>query len=202
MNAPGRKPLTGRRTFQSGLAAFLLVGGVACHAPRPDAAPLPTAAHVDLDRYAGRWYEIARIPNRFQRQCISDSSATYTRGADGTVAVVNRCRTGDGRFDEAHGEARVVDPRTNAKLQVSFFSLLGWRPIWGDYWVLALGPDYAYAVVGEPGRRYGWILSRTPTLPATTRATINRKLRKLGYAPEQFVDSPHTSDRPATDTRP
>lgn len=195
-------PVHIRRAARSALAAILLAGGVACHAPRPDAPPLAAAAHVDLDRYAGRWYEIAKIPNRFQRQCVSDTTATYTRSADGTVAVVNRCRTRDGRLDEARAVARVVDPRSNAKLEVSFFSLLGWRPVWGDYWVLAVGPDYEYAVVGEPGRRYGWILSRMPALPAATRATINRQLHALGYAPEQFVDSPHTTDRPAPDTTP
>jgi len=189
------------RIVQSALAAILLAGGAACHAPRPDGTPLATVTHVDLDRYTGRWYEIAKIPNRFQRQCVSDTTATYARNADGTVAVVNRCRKSDGRFDEARAVARVVDPGSNAKLEVSFFSLLGWRPVWGDYWVLALGPDYDYAVVGEPSRRYGWILSRTPTLPAATRASINKQLRELGYAPEQFADSPHT-DRSAPNVTP
>ena len=91
--------------------------------------------------------------------------------------------------------ARVADSGTNAKLQVSFFSLLGWRPIWGDYWVLALGPDYEYAVVGEPGRQYGWILARTPTLPAATREAIDHQLRVHGYDPALFENSPHSADR-------
>jgi apolipoprotein D and lipocalin family protein len=149
---------------------------------------------VDLNRYLGQWYEIAKIPNRFQRQCVSDTSANYARNADGTIAVVNRCRTRDGQFDEARAMARVIDPRTNARLKVSFFSLLGWRPIWGDYWVLALGPDYDYAMVGEPGRHYGWILARTPRLPAATRDRINLQLRALGYQPEQFENSPQSAD--------
>ena len=191
-----------RRFVHSALAAILLAGGAACHAPRPDGTPLATVTQVDLDRYAGRWYEIAKIPNRFQRQCISDTTATYTRNADGTVAVVNRCRTREGRFEEARAIARVVDPRTNAKLEVSFFSLLGWRPVWGDYWILALGHDYDYAVIGEPSRRYGWILSRTPTLSAATRVTIDRRLRELGYGPEQFEDSPHSAERPKMESPP
>jgi apolipoprotein D and lipocalin family protein len=182
-------------TIARGLLVSLLAGISACSGSRPEQAPLVTVQRVDLDRYLGQWYEIAKIPNRFQRQCISDTSANYARNADGTITVVNRCRARDGQFDEARAIARVVDPHTNSRLEVSFFSLLGWRPIWGDYWVLALGPDYDYAVVGEPGRRYGWILARTPTLPAATRARINRQLRELGYLPEHFENSLHSGNR-------
>jgi apolipoprotein D and lipocalin family protein len=181
---------------------MLLASGAGCHAPPPDQPPLASVAHVDLDRYTGRWYEIARLPNRFQSQCVGDTTATYSRNADGTIAVVNRCRVRDGHFDEARAVARVVDPRTNARLEVSFFSVLGWRPFWGDYWVLALAPDYDYAVVGEPSRRYGWILSRTPTLPAATRASIDRQLRALGYAPGDFIESPQTTDPSSTRATP
>ena len=177
------------------LTALLFMGIAACDGPKPESVPLATVQHVDLERYLGRWYEIAKIPNRFQRQCVSDASANYVRNTDGTIAVVNRCRIRDGQFDEARALARVVDPRSNAKLEVSFFSVLGWRPIWGNYWVLALGPDYDYAVVGEPGRRYGWILARAPTLPAATRARIDRQLRELGYQPEQFENSPQSAER-------
>jgi apolipoprotein D and lipocalin family protein len=177
------------------LVTLLLAGTAACQGPSPEHTPLATVPAVDLDRYTVRWYEIAKIPNRFQRHCISDTSANYARNADGTIAVVNRCRTRSGEFDEARAIARVADPRTNAKLEVSFFSLLGWRPVWGSYWVLALGPDYDYAVVGEPGRRYGWILARTPRLPAATRACIDRQLRELGYRPELFENSPQSAER-------
>lgn len=175
------------------LATLLLAGTTACQDQRPEPAPLATVPAVNLDRYTGRWFEIAKIPNRFQRQCISDTTATYTRNADGTIEVVNRCRTRGDEFEEARAIARVADPRTNAKLEVSFFSLLGWRPVWGNYWVLALGRDYDYAVVGEPGRRYGWILARTPTLPDATRDHINQQLRELGYQPELFENSLHSA---------
>jgi len=181
--------------LRAALTVLLLVGAAACHGQQPERAPLATAQQVDLDRYLGRWYEIAKIPNRFQRQCISDTTANYARNADGTIAVVNRCRIRKGQFDEARAIAHVVDPRSNAKLKVSFFSLLGWRPVWGDYWVLALGPDYAYAVVGEPDRHYGWILARTPSLPIATRDAINQQLQTLGYLPEMFENSPHTAVR-------
>ncbi len=183
------------RNVMHTMVTLLVISTVACQGPRPESTPLVTVPAVDLDRYTGRWYEIAKIPNRFQRQCVSDTSANYARNANGTIAVVNRCRTTDGRLDEAHAIARVADPRTNAKLQVSFFSLLGWRPIWGDYWVLALGPDYEYAVVGEPGRQYGWILARTPTLPLAAREAIDNQLRARGYDPALFENSPHSADR-------
>jgi len=177
------------------LALILLTGTAACQGPQPESAPLATVPAVDLDRYVGQWYEIAKIPNRFQRQCISDTSANYARNADGSIAVVNRCRTRDGQFDEARAVARMLDTTSSAKLKVSFFSLLGWRPIWGDYWVLALGPDYEYAVVGEPGRQYGWILARTPALPLAAREAINNQLRARGYDPALFENSPHSADR-------
>jgi apolipoprotein D and lipocalin family protein len=176
------------------LTVLLFAGTTACHGPQPERTPLATVQHVDLERYLGRWYEIAKIPNRFQSQCVSDTTANYARNADGSIEVVNRCRTREGDFDEARAIARVVDPRTNAKLEVSFFSLLGWRPVWGDYWVLALGPNYEYAVVGEPSRRYGWILARTPSLPAATRDVINQRLQALGYLTETFKNSPHAAD--------
>ena len=177
------------------ITLMLLAAVTACHKPQPESVSLVTVSTVVLDRYTGQWYEIAKIPNRFQRQCISDTTANYARNADGTIAVVNRCRTRDGEFDEARAVARVVDPRTNARLEVSFFSLLGWRPVWGDYWILALGPNYDFAVIGEPSRRYGWILARTPTLPDATRDAINQRLRDLGYRPESFENSPHSADR-------
>jgi apolipoprotein D and lipocalin family protein len=175
------------------LSLVLLLTG--CRSTAPESSPLNTVARVDLERYTGRWYEIAKIPHPFQRQCVSDTTAQYARNADGTIAVVNRCRKADGTFDEARAIARVTDTTSNAKLEVSFFSLLGWRPVWGDYWILALGTDYDYAIVGEGTRRYGWILSRTPTLPDATRAALDQRLRALGYAPQQFENSAHTPAR-------
>ena len=127
--------------------------------PPATAAPLTTVDHVDLQRYVGKWYEIARYPNRFQRKCQSDTTATYTLREDGKVQVANACREKDGTMTTANGTAKVVDPKTNAKLKVTFF----W-PFYGDYWILGLGPDYQYAIVGEPDRKYLWILSRTPAM--------------------------------------
>jgi apolipoprotein D and lipocalin family protein len=160
------------------------------------ADPPPTVAQVDLERYTGTWYEIARIPNRFQRQCVADTTARYTRQADGTIEVVNRCRTTDGSYDQAQGIARVVDTQSNAKLEVSFFSIFGWRPLWGDYWILELAKNYEYVLVGTPNRKYGWLLARSPTLPDATRARLNQRMRELGYDPARFEASAQQPGRP------
>lgn len=152
--------------------------------------PVPVAS-VDLERYAGLWYEIARIENRFEKQCAHGVTATYTLRDDGKIEVVNRCFKSDGKPDEARGLARVADPPTGSRLEVSFFSILGLRPVWGDYWVLGLGEDYEYSVVGTPDRKYGWVLSRTPELPPETLERIWAIVREQGYDPERFVAVPH-----------
>jgi apolipoprotein D and lipocalin family protein len=124
-----------------------------------------TVASVDLQRYAGDWYEVARFPNRFQRRCVGDVRATYAIRPDGRLDVLNQCRTEDGAI-EAKGIARVADIRTSAKLKVRFApAALSFLPfVWGDYWILGLAEDYSWSVVGSPDRNYLWILSRTPGL--------------------------------------
>ena len=150
-------------------------------------APLTTVEHVDLNRYAGKWYEIARYPNRFQRKCQGDTTATYTLRADGKVQVVNACREKDGKITTASGTAKVVDSATNAKLKVTFF----W-PFYGDYWVIGLSPDYQYAIVGEPERKYLWILSRTPTMDEATYQELLRRVESLGYQPGNLMKTPQS----------
>jgi apolipoprotein D and lipocalin family protein len=125
-----------------------------------DPAPVQPVAEVDLVRYSGKWYEIASFPMFFQRQCVGDTTAEYTLRQDGDVDVRNRCRTKDG-FDEATARAWAVEGSGNARLKVQFF----W-PFRGDYWVIGLDPQYRWAVVGHPERKYLWILARTPKLSA------------------------------------
>ena len=139
--------------------------------------PLGTVEHVDLQRYLGTWYEIASFPQRFQRGCTA-TTATYALRPDGQIDVLNRCRKDalDGPERAARGRARVVDRTSNAKLEVSFF----W-PFWGDYWIIDLGQDYDFAVVGHPSRDYLWILSRTPTMDPGRYASVVRKLEAQGY---------------------
>lgn len=121
-------------------------------------ADVVSVKQVELTRYLGKWYEIAHFPMYFQRNCIGDTTAEYALSATGDVVVFNRCRTASG-FDEAHGNAALVNGAGNAKLQVSFF----W-PFRADYWVIGLDPDYRWTVVANPSRKYLWILSRTPAL--------------------------------------
>ena len=169
-----------------------LVGGCAATTTeRLHLPPLQTVAHVDLGRYVGTWYEIASFPQRFQRNCAA-TTATYTARTDGDIDVLNRCRdrTVDGPERVSHGRARVVDRRTNARLEVSFF-----RPFWGDYWIIDLDDDYAYAVVGHPGRDYLWILSRTPTLDPAVYERIVARLAAAGYETNRLV---RTAQRAAT----
>jgi len=138
----------------------LLVCVLAVSSANASADPLPVQSvpHVDLTRYSGKWYEIAAFPMFFQRQCIGDTTAEYRVRPDGDVEVVNRCRTETG-FDEAVGKASAVRGTGNAQLKVSFF----W-PFRADYWVIGLDDAYQWAVVGNPDRKYLWILSRSPQL--------------------------------------
>ena len=152
----------------------------------PQSIPPKTVENVDLKKYAGLWYEIARIPNSFQKQCVKGTTAEYTLKESGEISVVNSCIDKDGEVDNADGIARIVDKNSNAKLEVSFVSFLGWRPFWGDYWIIGLDENYNWAVVGTPNRKYGWILSRTPALPDETMKIIFSVLRKNGYNIEDF----------------
>jgi apolipoprotein D and lipocalin family protein len=138
--------------------------------------PLQTVSHVDLHRYVGLWYEIGRYPNSFQKGC-QDSTAMYTVRPDGKIDVVNSCRNDqDGSLREAKGRAWVVDKNSNARLKVSFF----W-PFRGDYWIIDLGREYEYAVVGTPNRRYLWILSRTPEMHPDILEKIVQNVEKQGF---------------------
>ena len=151
------------KTFLLTLVASSLIGVTACAMgkTKPN-LPLDTVSSVDLERYTGTWYEIARLPQSFEKGCVG-VTATYQKRSDGKIDVLNTCHqeTLDGPSRAAHGTGKVVDSETNAKLKVTFF----W-PFYGDYWILELGPNYEYSVVGSPDRGSFWILSRTPTLPA------------------------------------
>jgi apolipoprotein D and lipocalin family protein len=171
------------------MRALLLVLGVllvwplfGCAARRS----LAVVQHVDLERYMGTWYEIARYPASFERNCVA-STAEYTLRDDCKVEVVNRCRvcSFDGRERSIRGVARVVDPETNARLKVAFF----W-PFEGDYYIIMLDDDYRWAVVGEPRRRYLWILSRTRQLDPAAYDAILARLPEFGYDPARLELTP------------
>ena len=171
---------------------LLTLLGMGCASTTTERLGLPelrVVGQVDLGRYVGQWFEIAAFPQRFQRGCTA-STATYARRDDGQIDVVNRCRLGspDGSEKVAEGRARVVDPSTNAKLEVSFF-----RPFWGDYWIVDLDPDYGWAVVGHPSRDYLWILARTPALDPATYDGIVARLAAQGYETGRLVRTVHAA---------
>ena len=145
--------------------------------------PLETVNFVDLSRYVGEWYEIARYQHRFQEGCFG-SKATYTMRDDGKISVLNECfdKSSSGNPRSAKGKAWVVDKDTNARLKVSFF----W-PFSGDYWIIDLGKDYEYAVVGHPGRKYLWILSRTPEMDENVYKAILAGLQKQEYDTSKLI---------------
>jgi len=166
------------------LLCIFNMSGVAAAAEKP--GPLVTVPHVDLNRYLGTWYEIASFPAWFQRGCTG-STAEYALLPDGRIRVINRCfkNSLDGPLKESTGTAEVVDAANNAKLKVWFF----W-PFKGDYWIIDLDPDYRWAVVGVPSRKYLWILSRTPTLAEAVYQGILGRLVDQGYDPAKLNLTP------------
>ncbi len=147
---------------------------------------LLTVNSVDLNKYIGTWYEIAKIPNSFQNKCARNTTATYILRNDGNIDVINKCIEADGSLDEAKGIAKVTDKKSNSKLEVSFVRIFGISLFWGDYWIIGLDKDYRYAVVGTPSRKYGWILSRTPQLAKNDLEEIYHILKQQGYNINDF----------------
>ena len=191
--AGGRGSRDGRRQrapFAPLLAALSLALPAAASAQNAPGSEPETVERVDLERYMGLWYEYAKLPNSFQDQCVANTTAEYTLRDDGRVTVVNRCDTADG-VDVATGVARVVDEETNAKLEVSFVEILGLNLFWGDYWVIGLGDDYEYAVVGHPERRFGWLLVRDPDVSEDLMDEMFFILESRGYRHADFETTPH-----------
>lgn len=149
------------------------------------AVPQPAKA-VDLSRYLGRWYELARYEQAFQKDC-EGVTADYSLRDDGKISVLNSCRKPDGTTKQANGRAKIVDTATGAKLKVSFFG-----PFYGDYWVLDRAEDYSWAIIGEPSGRYLWILSRDATPGKAKVDELIAQARALGYdtAPIRITKQP------------
>jgi len=187
------------RSTRARIAFLLIVAGLVisgCATTTTDRLrlpPLETVDELDLARYIGGWYEIASYPQFFQRRCTG-TTATYRIREDGLIDVENRCYRDslDGREIEASGRARVPDPAESAKLEVSFFG-----PFWGDYWVIDLGDEYEYAVVGSPSRDFLWILSRTPTMEPSVYEGILDRLRANGYTLDELQKTPQPEDAPS-----
>ncbi len=146
-------------------SAYILTFSFSAYGQVSD-AQVKTIPSLDVQRYLGTWYEIAKYPNWFQKKCISNTKAVYSARADGTLKVLNSCKTSDAEVSEAEGTARQIGAKDSAKLEVRFApAWLAFIPmVWGDYWVIDLDPQYQVAVVSDPHREYLWILSRTPQL--------------------------------------
>ena len=159
------------------LLSFLMSG------PVPD---------VDLQRYAGTWHEIARLPNQFQKNCVSDVTAKYELRTDGKINVLNRCRTREGKFIEARGLAlRASKDQPNSVLKVRFApAFLSFLPqVWGDYQIRALASDYSYAAVGSADFKYLWVLARDPKMPESSYQQVVEAMRIQGYDVTRLVQT-------------
>lgn len=163
------------------LSSALFTGAATAQTAAP--APLATVPSVDLERYMGRWYEVARFPNRFQKDCSGPATADYALQPGGRVQVTNRCPQADGKTDEAIGEARRVGDAGSPRLEVRFApAWLSWLPmVWGNYWVIDLDPAYTLAVVSEPKREFLWVLARQPQVDAATWEALMGRLRAQGF---------------------
>ena len=184
-------------------ASLSILLGLATNARANPVAELVPLPQVDLQAYLGSWYQVALFPNRFQSQCVSDTTATYALKANGRIEVLNRCRLANGRFDQALGEARTVGIVENgqlrpAQLRVSFLpAWLRWLPVGqGDYWLIQRADDGRYAVVSEPTRRYLWVLSRKPALAPTDETAIRSRLQLQGF--ELAAWAAHQQGQPET----
>ena len=158
----------------------------------PPPAPVQTVPSLDTARYMGTWYEVARFPNPFQNQCAGKVTAVYKTLASGKIEVANSCDLANGQRELAVGEAKLGSAGLNTQLRVSFLpKLIRWLPIgWGDYWVVDLASDYRYAAVGDPERKYLWLLSRTPTLTPADRQAMEAKLQAQSFDTRKLVNTP------------
>ncbi len=172
--------------------ALICVAAIGCSSPSAG-KPLNTVADVDLNRYAGDWHEIGRLPNRFQTKCAGNVTASYSLRDDGRIDVINRCRKSDGSEMQAKGVARRAKKDGPAsRLEVRFAPawLSAIPAVWGDYQVMELAPNYSWVLIGEPERRYLWILARSPEMQEFTYRELVDRAAAQGFDMKSFVRTP------------
>lgn len=175
------------------LFVFLLVVHAAMPVVAADASqPLRTVESLDVPRYMGTWFEIAKYPNRFQKQCVANTSAEYSLQKDGTVKVINRCQLSNGEMEEVVGQARQIGGLTSPRLEVRFApAWLSWLPmVWGDYWIIDLDPEYQLVAVSEPKREFLWVLSRTQQVNPNKYDALRQRLNAKGFDLNRLELSP------------
>jgi apolipoprotein D and lipocalin family protein len=172
------------RNLWIALLGLLLIcfGSTQVMAQQGDQA-VKTIVVLDVSRYLGTWYEIAKFPNWFQKKCVSNTKAVYSAKPDGNLRVLNSCKTAGGDISEAEGLARQIGSKDSPKLEVRFapewFSFL--PLVWGDYWVIDLDPQYQLAAVSDPKREYLWVLSRTPQIDPKVYADLLQRLKQQQF---------------------
>lgn len=179
-------------------ALLLSAAGVAAviatvSATQPDRPPLRVVAEVDYARYAGRWYEIARLPNRFEKNCLGNITATYAMRPDGRIDVTNRCLEEGGRVNVAKGIARRAKGEPPSVLEVRFAPRwLSFLPmVWGDYRIIALAPDYTHTLIGSSNREYLWVLARSPRLDPAVYRTLLDAAKAQGFETSRMIEVRH-----------
>ncbi|MBC7899331.1 MAG: lipocalin family protein [Saprospiraceae bacterium] len=181
-----------KKIINISIFAAVLLASIAVHAQKDRPAELKTVASADLKQFSGKWFEIAKYPNKFQKDCVGNTTATYTVKQNGKLEVLNQCIKKDGTNIVAKGEGKVDEKAKGAKLKVRFapgaFSFLPF--VWANYWIIDLGPKYEYAVVGEPKREYLWILSRTPEMSDSAYQAILRRAEAMGFNPGKVEKTP------------
>ena len=165
------------------LGALLIVLGSSQAIAQQSDQAVKTVASLDVPRYLGTWYEIAKFPNWFQKKCVSNTKAVYTAKPDGNLQVLNSCKTAGGETSEAEGLARQIGAKDSPKLEVRFApEWLSFLPlVWGDYWVIDLDSQYQVAAVSDPRREYLWVLSRTPQMDPKVYADLLQRLKRQQF---------------------
>jgi len=188
----------GKKKFMKKIIAatglFILLALTLARGAKNDEQPLRVVPSVDLSRYAGLWYEIARLPNRFEEKCIGDVTAEYILEGSDRLKVINQCRKKDGKMSTARGVAKLADKNgPNSRLKVRFApAFLSWLPlVWGDYQIMELAPDYSFALVGDPGRKYLWILSRQPELAEVDYQKLTEIAASQGFDVSRLIRTKH-----------
>ena len=174
-------------------SALVLVAALFNLAAWAQTAPVQSVPSLDVQRYAGQWFEQTRLPNFFQSSCLGDVVVNYRVQADASIEVVNRCREANDKVSQVQGRAVLAEgDASGAKLKVSFLPRwLQWVPFTqGDYWVVMLDSEYRYAVVSEPSRKYLWVLSRAPVMDSVTYDSVLAELKLKGYPVDELIRTP------------